>query len=278
MNNELMIFEGNQVEVFELNDVVYFNPYHVGECLGITKSTVKDHISNMNENQVVLLTNLEVGSIDLRKLNNRGEKFLTESGVYKLIFKSKKPEAEKFTDWVTDEVLPSIRKEGVYITDKANPEMLRNKADEIESLSVVNETLKIVMDRIDRLPVAEESKMLVMKGILKKAGLDIPIDIQAEQKYYDGLQIAKEIGIYSGSNKPHTQAVNAIIDKIEILDSEKKDIWETNGSWQGTVTKYTKKVIEKVTEWLIKNNYPPKIVTKLSNGKDRNFAVIYKEA
>ena len=55
-----------------------------------------------------------------RKLNNRGEKFLTESGVYKLIFKSDKKEAEKFQDWVTDEVLPEIRKTGGYITTTDN--------------------------------------------------------------------------------------------------------------------------------------------------------------
>ena len=69
----------------------------------------------MNEKQVVKLTNESIaGLTDIRKLNNAGENFLTESGVYKLIFKSRKPEAEKFQDWVTDEVLPEIRKTGGY--------------------------------------------------------------------------------------------------------------------------------------------------------------------
>ena len=40
--------------------------------------------------------------------------FITEAGVYKLIFRSKLPNAEKFSDWVCDEVLPSIRKTGSY--------------------------------------------------------------------------------------------------------------------------------------------------------------------
>ena len=39
---------------------------------------------------------------------------LTESGVYKLVFKSRKPSAEKFSDWVTDEVLPALREKGSY--------------------------------------------------------------------------------------------------------------------------------------------------------------------
>ena len=70
----------------------------------------------MNNKQVVKLKNLDVKDVPIRKLNNAGENFLTESGVYKLIFKSDKKEAEKFQDWVTDEVLPNIRKIGGYIT------------------------------------------------------------------------------------------------------------------------------------------------------------------
>ena len=69
-----------------------------------------------NNNQVVVIKNSDMHDMYFRKLNNRGEKFLTESGVYKLIFKSDKKEAEKFQDWVTDEVLPQIRKTGGYIT------------------------------------------------------------------------------------------------------------------------------------------------------------------
>ena len=73
-------------------------------------------MSKMNEKQVINLNNSNVKDIDVRKLANRGENFLTESGVYKLIFKSDKKEAEKFQEWVTDEVLPNIRKIGGYIT------------------------------------------------------------------------------------------------------------------------------------------------------------------
>ncbi|MCC0751312.1 hypothetical protein KGF47_11285 [Clostridioides sp. ZZV13-5731] len=109
-----MIFEGKQVEVFEFNEKVLFNPYDCGKCLELTESGVKTALSKMNDKQVIKLTNLEVAKYNFRKLNNRGENFLTESGVYKLIFKSQKEEAEKFQDWVTDEVLPSIRKTGRY--------------------------------------------------------------------------------------------------------------------------------------------------------------------
>ncbi|MBY0756545.1 phage antirepressor KilAC domain-containing protein [Clostridium sardiniense] len=113
--NNLMIFENKPVEVFELDGQVLFNPKHVAECLEI--KNVNDNIRAMNEKQVIKLTNSKIGKSDFRKLHNTGENFLTESGVYKLIFKSKKKEAEKFQDWVTDVVLPSIRKYGTYMTD-----------------------------------------------------------------------------------------------------------------------------------------------------------------
>lgn len=115
--NDLMIFEGHNVEVFELNGQVLFNPYHVGACLELGSSSVKMAIAKMNEKQVVKLKNSKVNKVDFRKLHNTGENFLTESGVYKLVFKSRKPEAERFSDWVTDEVLPTIRKTGGYVNN-----------------------------------------------------------------------------------------------------------------------------------------------------------------
>ncbi|SFG24435.1 Prophage antirepressor, partial [Clostridium cadaveris] len=130
--NNLMIFENKPVEVFELNGQVLFNPYHCGECLDISPEGVRKAITRMNQKQVIKLKNSDVTISNIRKLNNAGENFLTESGVYKLIFKSKKKEAERFQDWVTDEVLPQIRKTGSYKSNQnsINPEL---KEKEIEA-------------------------------------------------------------------------------------------------------------------------------------------------
>lgn len=61
----LMVFEGHDVEVFELNGQVLFNPYHVAEILDI--KNVRDNIARMNAKQVVKLTNSKVGKTDFRK-------------------------------------------------------------------------------------------------------------------------------------------------------------------------------------------------------------------
>lgn len=124
MKNNLMIFEGNNVEVFEFEGKVLFNPKDVAKCLDI--SDINSVVRNFNEKQKIKLKNSDMHSTHIRKLNNAGENFLTESGVYKLIFKSRKENAENFQDWVTDEVLPQIRKTGGYVKEEKEEEFIKN--------------------------------------------------------------------------------------------------------------------------------------------------------
>lgn len=69
-------------EVIEVNGNILFNPYNVGECLGLTGSAVRMSMNKMNDKQVVKLRNSEVHNMNIRKLNNAGENFLTEDEVY----------------------------------------------------------------------------------------------------------------------------------------------------------------------------------------------------
>lgn len=50
--------------------------------------------------------------------------FINEGNLYRVIFQSKKPEAEKFTDWITEEVIPSVRKNGAYsVNQNLSPQL-----------------------------------------------------------------------------------------------------------------------------------------------------------
>ena len=154
--NNIMHFKGNKVEVFVHNDMILFNAKDVAKVLGI--KNVNDNISKMSSKQTITLTNSDIGNSDFRKLNNRGENFLTESGVYKLILKSRKPAAEEFSDWVTDEVLPSIRQTGAYMTPDtiekmiANPDFSIKLLEELKAQQEVNAELE------------KENNMLVIKN------------------------------------------------------------------------------------------------------------------
>lgn len=67
------------------------------------------------------------GVVTTDTLTNGGNQkliFINESNLYKVIFQSRKPEAEKFSDWVTSEVLPSIRQNGSYSLPMSTSEQI----------------------------------------------------------------------------------------------------------------------------------------------------------
>lgn len=273
--SELMIFEGHEVEVFDLNGEILFNPYHVGECLEMASGTVKDHMSKMNRKQVVKVKNSDVGLTNFRKLNNAGENFLTESGVYKLVFKSRKPNAEAFTDWVTDEVLPALRKTGSYEMPKQKPEKKK------KNLSAANMLVKTVSGifkeaGVDPVFIAAEAKRLYKE----QADIDIQIPLITDnttQTLWDCTSIAKELGILSESGRPHDKAVSGIIQDLDIFEDEiVRTAFSRNGH-DGVTVQYKGSVLEKVREWLEENHYPSLIELQLANGNVNKCKVLYRE-
>ena len=64
-------FENKEVEVFEFERKVLFNPKHVAECLDI--KNINDNLRSMNDKQVIKLTNSKIGITVFRKLKNRDE-------------------------------------------------------------------------------------------------------------------------------------------------------------------------------------------------------------
>ena len=65
--------------------------------------------------------------------------FISEANLYKTIFQSRKESSERFSDWVTSEVLPSIRKHGIYATDNVIDNILNNPDFGIELLTKLKE-------------------------------------------------------------------------------------------------------------------------------------------
>lgn len=89
--------------------------------------------------------------------------FIPESDLYRLIFSSKLPNAEKFTDWVTGEVLPSIRKHGAYMT----PETLQAAILNPDTMIQLCQQLKAEQDKSRAL--SEENARLAPKGLFADA-------------------------------------------------------------------------------------------------------------
>lgn len=74
--------------------------------------------------------------------------FINEGNLYRTIFQSRKPEAERFTDWVTEEVLPSLRKTGQYQMKPMSPaELLAAQAQALVEMERRQEALERKVDR-----------------------------------------------------------------------------------------------------------------------------------
>lgn len=119
--NELKIFENKQfgtIRTVEIDSTPYFVGKDVAEVLGY--SNPRDALAKRVDDEDKGVANCDTlgGKQQLTVIN--------ESGLYSLILSSKLPKAKEFKRWVTSEVLPAIRKHGVYAVDEVleNPDML----------------------------------------------------------------------------------------------------------------------------------------------------------
>ena len=105
MNKQLTFsFTGDKVRITMVSGEPYFCAADVGKILGLT--TVHRQVNEFKKGRHGVST--------LTRGGNQTIIFVNEANLYRLIFRSKKENAIKFQDWVMEEVLPSIRKTGVY--------------------------------------------------------------------------------------------------------------------------------------------------------------------
>ena len=218
--SELMIFnnpEFGEIRTIEEDGKVLFCGSDVAKALGY------------NEPHKAIARHCK-GGIKRPILTNGGEQemsFIPESDLYRLVFSSKLSTAEKFTDWVTGEVLPSIRKHGAYMTPETleaailNPDYLiklatalKDERDKRKALEVANFALTVdnqlmrpkadyfddLVDRALNTGVRETAKELGVKEkdfvgfLLERKYLyrDKKGKLQPYAQYVDDLFVLKE--------------------------------------------------------------------------------------
>ena len=157
---ELQIFQNAEfgsVRSTMLKEEPYFVGKDVAEILGYAdpNKAIAMHVDEDDK----------LNDITASSLGQRGGWFINESGLYSLILSSKLPAAKRFKRWVTSEVLPAIRRHGLYAVD----DMLNNPDALIEALQAYK------AERMQRL--ALEAENAVQKQQL--------IEMQPKASYYD---------------------------------------------------------------------------------------------
>lgn len=176
--NELQIFENSEfgtIRMLEVDGEPYFVGKDVAEILGYQNASkaLIDHVDKEDK-----LNNESLSSI-----GQRGGWLINESGLYSLVLGSKLPSAKKFKRWVTSEVLPSIRKHGMYAEDELldNPDLLISVAKKLKEEREKNKALKAENERMkpkeifaDAVATSHTSILIGdLAKLIKQNGVDI---------------------------------------------------------------------------------------------------------
>ena len=157
--NELKIFENEefgQLSVIVKNNKEYIEAIEVATILGY--SNPRDAVNRHCDEDGVVFSDVGVVT-GIRKDNSKAfqvvtKKFIDEGNLYRLIIKSKLPSAKRFEKWVMEEVLPSIRKHGAYMSEEVINKTLDNPDFIIEIAT------KLKYEREKRKLLEEKAKCL----------------------------------------------------------------------------------------------------------------------
>nr|DAS41856.1 MAG TPA: repressor domain protein [Caudoviricetes sp.] len=138
---ELQIFkneEFGEVRTVEIGGESWFVGKDVAEILGYsnTRDALAKHIDGEDKGDVAIRDSIG---------REQSTTIINESGLYSLILSSKLPNAKAFKRWITSEVLPSIRKHGLYATDELldNPDLIIQMATKLKEEREVRKALEI---------------------------------------------------------------------------------------------------------------------------------------
>lgn len=261
--NELKIFnneEFGQIRTIEIDGKPYFVGKDIAKSLGY--SNPRDAISRHCKGVV---------KHDSFKEGGQNISLISEGDMYRLITHSKLESAERFEVWVFDEVLPTLRKTGSY-------EMPKKKQSN-ERLASVNNAVKILTPMLQAAGCNSKIQLLTAKSLYEKAGVNLPIMIEADQQYYDTVHIARQARLYyQSSGKPADKAVNEIIRRLDLSEDLYTETWESKGNWQGAVRKYAPQVIDMVKQWYSDHGYPREIEYTQCDGQKKRYHVIFRDS
>lgn len=240
--NEIKVFENEEfgsVRTVEVGDKVLFCGSDVAKALGYSnpRKALSDHCKGVTKRYAPHPQNLD------KKIEMS---FIPEADIYRLIVKSKLPSAEKFESWVFEDVLPSIRKHGAYMT----PDVLEQALTSPDFIIKLATQLKDEQEKrkaLEQKVEEDKPKIEYHDCVLNKSGL-MATSI-----------IAKDLGMSA-------QKLNKILNDKKIIYKDSTKVWKVYADYEWLMTEgyadyvsYTEegakpslKWTEKGRQWIMK--------------------------
>lgn len=228
--NEIFNFKGQEVRTVTINNEPWFVGKDVANILGYERPTkaIQDHVDDEDKDAIPIQDSIG------RKQNTP---IINESGLYSLILSSKLQQAKEFKRWVTSEVLPTIRKNGMFATDELldNPDFaiatlqkLKEEREERKRLEIVNSQLAVENQIMQ--PKAQYFDDLVDRNLLTSFR-DTAKMLKLKQKEFIDFLLSNKYIFRDKKGKlmPYQQYSN---DLFEIKESK-------NSNWEGVQTLVT---------------------------------------
>lgn len=224
MNNlQVFNYNGNEVRTIQKDGEPWWVLKDVCEVLGLSSPhKVFDRLDEDEKGRNQIPT--PGGEQEMTVIN--------ESGLYKVILRSDKPEAKPFRKWVTSEVLPSIRKHGAYMTPETleqailNPDMmiklctaLKDEQDKNKALQAVNSSLTV--DNQIMKPKADYFDELVDRNLLTNFR-ETAKQLQVKEKEFIRFLLEKKF-IYRdkrGKIQPYADKNNGLFEVKEFSNEK----------------------------------------------------------
>ncbi|MDM7655414.1 phage antirepressor KilAC domain-containing protein [Lactococcus lactis] len=207
--NELQNFNFNNLPVRTV--LIDDEPWFVGKDVAIAigyknfRDALKSHVKDKYKRESRITTPSGVQTVTV----------ISEPGLYQLAGESKLPSAEPFQDWVYEEVLPTIRKHGAYMTDSKAQDVISGNGLADLLLQAGNQIKQLELEKSQMKPKAlfadsvsaSENTILIrdLAKILKQNGIDI-----GEKRLFTWLRdngyLVKKIG--SDYNSPTQRSMN----------------------------------------------------------------------
>ena len=230
--DELQVFENEQfgqVRTIDRNGQTWFVAADVCRILEIQNAT--QAVGRLDEDERAMLN-----------IGRQGEtNIVNETGLYVLVLSSRKPEAKDFKRWITHEVLPSIRKHGLYATEStinqiiSNPDfgirLLEELKQEREAKRLLEEKVRADAPKVQFAQAVEDADGDILIGemakILKQAGVDTGERRLFETLRKDGYLISSGTERNQPTQKSMEQRIMRIVKRTVTLPDGRKEVRNT---------------------------------------------------